>query len=232
MEKQKLEILVVEDNALHQEAARALLAEHNVTIVGTFDDAADRIYGPSALAIERGANPKGSYDVIITDLFFPQGRGDMMADKNMAKEEMPFGYAVAMMAMKEGVEYIAIASDANHHSHPMAYTLDFFLEGRNPQVMNIDVIGAGCSDVAVINTAYLEQAYRTPDGRIGTKEEIGEEGTVLKPSPGFDDDETIEVKGKIVPDDAEPVKNYKAILNMLMGKQKDINNLPKREIDY
>lgn len=222
-EQKKLEILVVEDNLLHQEGARVLLAQHNPQIVGTFDEAADLIIGGSRYSPNKGN--KQSYDAVLTDLFIPQGRGDCMADKSMAKQEMPLGYAVAMMALKEGTPYVAMISDANHHANPMAYSLDLFQDknGDN-EVINFDVIGKGCSRLAIIGGITPKNGeiiYRTPNGRIGTREEVGRKTKCTAPGSAFgedfDDEDPIEPLIE-VPEGSQVVKNYKAVLDLLIGE--------------
>jgi CheY-like chemotaxis protein len=140
----KIEILVVEDTPIHQESARILLAGHNVEIVGTYDEALDRVYGESCYAINK-SSPKKKYDVILTDMFFPQGRGDCVADKSQASVEQPFGYALAQIACMEGTPYVGIVSDANHHGNGIGYSMD----PLNEKVMNVNG-----SRYCVFNNSY------------------------------------------------------------------------------
>jgi CheY-like chemotaxis protein len=123
--KEKLDILVVEDNPLHQESARRLLADHNLTLVGTFDEAADFLNGSSNYAPKKIEQRK--YDAVLTDMFLPQGRGDCQRDRSQASVENPFGYPIALLACKKEVPYVAILSQVDHHSSPMAYSMDLFI---------------------------------------------------------------------------------------------------------
>ncbi len=109
----KLEILVVENTLKHQVAARKMLEKHNIRIVDTFDSAIDYLSGKN----------KEKYDVLLTDLFYTQGEGRMVS--NHVSGELPFGFPLALIALKEEIPFIGIVTDMNHHQHPLAYTFDF-----------------------------------------------------------------------------------------------------------
>jgi len=205
MEKKTLDVLVVEDTPIHQEAARAMLTDYNVTVVGTFDEASDLITGGSRYSPNR--DNKRVFDAVLTDMFYSQGRGDCMADKSAASQEMPFGYAVAMMALKEGTPYVGILSDVSHHENPIGYTLDMFMDGNKAEVMRF-------GDSRVVIAGCIEPAYKTPSGKIGALEEVGELKEI---------EEGIE--HLVVPEGSQDVKNYRALLEVLtdgfkMGKRK------------
>lgn len=118
-------ILVVEDTAKHQDAARALLEGHDVTIVDYFEAACDALGGGESIeSISRLATP---YDVLLTDLFYTQGReARMTGDHAAASEQQPFGIFLAQIAARLGIPYIGVVTDMNHHQHPLAYAFDFF----------------------------------------------------------------------------------------------------------
>jgi len=204
MDKQ-LDILVVEDKEEHQESARVLLAGHNVEIVGTFDEAADRICGTSRYAHKKSSEKK-SYAVVLTDMFLPQGRGDCLADKSQGKIEMPFGYCIALMACKEATPYVAIFSWGDHHKNGIAYGMEEFLDGTVQQVGNsrLAILGAG-------NYNIINFTYKTPDGRIGTLEEVGIKKT----------DRIMKREYFTEPKGSKFVKNWKAALDYVVsGKKK------------
>lgn len=196
---EKLDVLVVEDSPLHQEAARQLLNEHNLTLVGTFDEAAD--------VMRKG------YDAVLTDMFFTQGRGDCMADKSMGRLEMPFGYAVALMACREGVPNVAVVSDASHHANPIAYTMDF-LRNENHEAIIQQV---GNSKLAVINSPGLIKpiAYKTADGRIETDHLVDEYSIPM--GPGEPEVPTgRKIFSNKLPENAKVVKNWAAALDYVL----------------
>lgn len=115
-----MKILVVEDNPLHQEAARILLAEHDVTIVGSFVD----FY--KMVTPIRSSDPKdnkpaeldlASFDVVLTDVNLPSHHS----------AEAATGFVVALQVLAAGVKRVGIITDANHHrdSYGRAFDLDF-----------------------------------------------------------------------------------------------------------
>ncbi len=125
MIKDVYKILVVEDTFKHQDAASALLEGHDLTIVDCFEAACDALGGEgSRESISRLATP---YDVLLTDLFYPQGReARMTGDYAAASEQQPFGIFLAQVAARLGVPYIGVVTDMDHHKHPLAYAFDFF----------------------------------------------------------------------------------------------------------
>lgn len=135
MANEKLEVLVVEDNPIHQESAREQLGtEHNLTVVGSFDDAKDLLVG-EYVGSRQGWARKNTYDVVLTDLMLPQGRGECQRDRSRANEIQPFGYAIALIASKLGTKYVGVITDTNHHDDAMAYTIDFLGGVYSPMQM-------------------------------------------------------------------------------------------------
>ncbi len=124
MIKDVYKILVVEDTFKHQEAARALLEGHDLTIVDCFEAACDALGGEgSRESISRLATP---YDVLLTDLFYTQGpEARMVGDHAAASEQQPFGIFLVQIAARLGVPYIGVVTDMDHHKHPLAYAFDF-----------------------------------------------------------------------------------------------------------
>ncbi len=112
-ETEKLEILVVENTLKHQVAARKMLEKHNIRIADTFDSAIDYLSGKH----------KEKYDVLLTDLFYTQGEGRMVSKH--VSGELPFGFPLAFISLKEEIPFIGIVTDMNHHQNPLAYTFDF-----------------------------------------------------------------------------------------------------------
>jgi CheY-like chemotaxis protein len=161
-ENKPLEILVVEDQQHHQEAAKQLLKEHNVTIVSTYDEATNLLKIPN-ICDEGLVQP--SYDAVLTDMFLTQGEGRCLSPdrQHLASEQMPFGYPIALMACQKGVPYVVIVSDANHHSGPMAYSMDFFSNMFN-DVRTI--LQFGNTRLAIINREIKNSKYLNGNGKI------------------------------------------------------------------
>jgi len=124
-----MKILVVEDNAIHQEAARAQLSKGNdLTVVDKYEEAEKLIQDMS-------------FDAVLVDLMLPaSGRALRPEAKNLfAGKEMPIGIFLALLAAKNGAKFIAVLSDSSHHDHPASAALDFFnQEGcENPTIMMV-----------------------------------------------------------------------------------------------
>jgi len=111
-----LKILVVEDSHKHREAAKKQLAGHNVEIVVNFDDAVN-------VLTTRGHE----FDVVLTDMLMPKGGTSCMGEKGMEHlfVQAGYGFAIAWVAVSNGISHVAILSDASHHDHPMSWAMDF-----------------------------------------------------------------------------------------------------------
>jgi CheY-like chemotaxis protein len=216
MKDEKLEILVVEDTPKHQESARVLLVDHNTQIVGNFDSAIDAFK-------QRIENPaKITYDVVLTDMFFPQGRGEMQGDKSLAQIPQDLGTYLAMYAAQQGVPYVAICSDANHHDSTQTYAIkDLILKQKYEE----DTQGLVSEPMKIGEKTLLfnifGQAHKTPDGRIGTLEEVGDrveievgEDDYPGENPFMKDGKEYKIEHQI-PEGSEQVKNWAYVLEKM-----------------
>ena len=124
--KKQLDILVVEDTPKHQDAAKALLEGHNLTIADTFEKAAKYLTRYSCnSAIEPGPQ---HFDAVLTDLFFKTGNTECRDGYTI---EAAFGWPVALIAAQQGVKHIAMVTDVNHHQDPVVSAFDFFKAKKN-----------------------------------------------------------------------------------------------------
>jgi len=122
---EKLNILVIDDNTSHQQAAREQLAEHNLTIVGGFPEAM-RILGSHQRVLQGDQDYKyeGDFDVVLTDMEMPVERLKGL-DRDAVKDvSAPYGLVLALRAAQVGVKYIAMITDTNHHQGAMSNALD------------------------------------------------------------------------------------------------------------
>lgn len=112
----KLSILVVEDTFKHQQAARLQLADHDVTIVGSYAEGNQLIY-----------ENKGKWDVVLLDLMLPASMCSLGEQgKVLGGQIMPLGTILALLAIKNGCKCVAIVTDTNHHDHPASAAFDWF----------------------------------------------------------------------------------------------------------
>lgn len=141
----KLNILVIDDSVNHQQAARQVLgAEHNLTVVGSYDDA----LGPLAVKHDkekyeslcarykeqgvenyykraRAESELPYWDAVLCDLLMPAGR-EVQGREGLkyVGQEMPVGWSLAITAALRGAKYVAVVTDMNHHDHPASAMLD------------------------------------------------------------------------------------------------------------
>lgn len=118
-----MKILVFDDNPLHRKAAEVTLKGHELTIVGTYDEA------QAALVPKGGRAP--DFDVVLTDLMvFPSAQAQ--ADKlKFAREEMPLGTTIALLALYAGIKNVAVVTDTSHHEHPASAAFDCFRQNES-----------------------------------------------------------------------------------------------------
>jgi CheY-like chemotaxis protein len=110
-----MRILVIDDLSEQREHAKQALVGHEVMTANGWKD--------GAAAIE-----SGGWDAVLTDLSMP-GEGDGQGDgRQYVGQQTPYGFALAMLALKFGISKIAVVSngqaDANHHSHPIYWASD------------------------------------------------------------------------------------------------------------
>lgn len=122
---EKLNILVIEDNADHQQGAREQLAEHNLTIVGSFPEAMRILGSHSFVQIgKKGYEYEGNFDVVLTDMEMPVERLENLDRTTVKDISAPYGLVLALRAAQVGIKYVAMITDTNHHQGAMSNALD------------------------------------------------------------------------------------------------------------
>lgn len=138
---EKLNILVIEDSAVHQQAAREQLAEHNLTVVGSYDEGQEwltpygDLYCKKACEFRKaGMSDEDAsvqalklfrWDVVLIDLMLPASDQKLCSEyQHLAGQEMPLGTTLAFLALKRGVKRVAVVTDTNHHDNPASAALD------------------------------------------------------------------------------------------------------------
>lgn len=117
-----MKILIVDDKQPHRDSATELLGtDHDLTVVRTYGEA-------SKLLQEDG------FDVLLTDLFMPAESTTLSpAAFNLIGQEIPIGLILVLLAAQRDLPYIALATDTNHHRHPMSAALDLICPAYWPQ---------------------------------------------------------------------------------------------------
>ncbi|OGL72419.1 hypothetical protein A3D69_02400 [Candidatus Uhrbacteria bacterium RIFCSPHIGHO2_02_FULL_54_11] len=139
----KLRILVIEDSKIHQESARATLEGHIVVIAETFHDGMSWIVNGYSSA-KREQEGKTTFDVVLTDMMLPVDLGSLsMADRRKFPEGTlaPYGFSLALRAAQEGIPFVAMVSQGNHHADPVCHSLDYLggpsYQGH-PPILNVN----------------------------------------------------------------------------------------------
>jgi CheY-like chemotaxis protein len=137
-----MKILVIDDSHLHQASAQQTLQGHDFVIAKTHDEARTLLDGDR----DRSIAPQ-SFDVVLSDLLMPAGKKTQgPKGERYVGQEMPVGFALALLAVVRGAKYVAVVTDTGHHDHPASAMLDPFAsecphkydsEGKPPRfVMN------------------------------------------------------------------------------------------------
>lgn len=141
-----MKILVIDDSEAHRTAAMQLFADHDITVCGDHDAALELLeprydeerrktlskeYEASGMSwraafVKSLAETRLPYwDAVLCDLLMPAGRNAQgsVGFQHVGKE-MPVGWSLALVAVKSGAQFVAVATDMNHHNHPASAMLD------------------------------------------------------------------------------------------------------------
>jgi CheY-like chemotaxis protein len=152
----KLNILVLDDCEKNRRSAQALLGNHNLTVVGNYDDAQLLLQATinHEVASSFGLVPPKQkedwpfweqgiiklnqasrammvypkYDVVMTDLMMKPSHQAMHSKKHLPilTEEQPVGVFIALLALSNGVKNVGVLTDTDHHEHPASAAFDCF----------------------------------------------------------------------------------------------------------
>ncbi len=126
-----MKILVVEDNARNQQAAKEQLEGHELTIVDELTEA--------RFALERDME----FDVVLCDMELPESAtcgvvenhhftGDTSRRDTAAINE--YGFSIALLAIQRGVRRVAMVTSTFHHHSPMAYMAFLLMRGGTLEI--------------------------------------------------------------------------------------------------
>ncbi len=100
------------------DAAKQTLVGHELTLTETYDKAYELLEKPEGDA-------QLPFEVVLCDLLMPAGAEAQGAEgEKFIGQEMPVGFALALMAVLHGAKYVAVVTNQNHHQHPAAALLD------------------------------------------------------------------------------------------------------------
>lgn len=113
-----MKILVIDDTHMNLKAAKQTLEGHELTLAASYDEAYKLLEKPKG-------ETQPPFDVVLCDLLMPAGREQQGAKgEEYVGQEMPVGFALALMAVLQGAKYVAVVTNLNHHQHPAAAMLD------------------------------------------------------------------------------------------------------------
>lgn len=120
-----MKVLVIDDNVLNLDAAKAQLSsEHEVVTAGSYDEA-QALLGFKDFYTRTDSHP---FDVVLVDLLMPVSLQEMADQWRFAGQEMPVGIFLVLLAAKNGAKYVGMLTDSCHHTHPGSACLDAFQE--------------------------------------------------------------------------------------------------------
>jgi CheY-like chemotaxis protein len=112
-----MKILLVDDNIRHRRAGIAQLTAANHEVVAVCD------YGEARQRAK--AEP---FDMALLDLLMPAETTTLgpAAIRDHAGREIGVGFPMILVMALERVPLIVVATDMNHHNHPMSAIVDWF----------------------------------------------------------------------------------------------------------
>jgi len=110
-----MRILVIDDKPEQLEHAENALSQHTVATANGWNVGKELI-------------ERGGWDVVLTDLSMPAVEDGQSNALNVG-QPTPYGFPLALLALKAGVEKVAIVSNGNesgtnHHEHPIYWAAD------------------------------------------------------------------------------------------------------------
>lgn len=124
-----MRILLVDDNLRHRRAGKQQLEALGHEVVLTCD------YGEACKIAKNG------FDVALIDLLMPAEPTTLSptASAEWVGREIAIGFPLAIELASLGVKMIAVATDTNHHNHPMSAAVDWF-HGKELSVNDAKVL--------------------------------------------------------------------------------------------
>lgn len=107
-----MKILVIDDRDINQDSAATTLGGHEVTIIGSYDEAISVLV------------PECGYEVVLSDLMMPMSKETIIPGVYKNGELVPYGFILALRASAAGAKYVAVVTDTNHHNSAVSAAID------------------------------------------------------------------------------------------------------------
>jgi|SRR3989344_2316737 len=116
-----MRILLVDDNPRHRRSGKRELEKLGHDVVAVSD------YGEARKLAKKGE----TFDAALLDLLMPAEPTTLGPEgmKHLGRE-IGVGFPLLLILAHSGVEKIAVATDTNHHNHPMSAIVDWFGSDR------------------------------------------------------------------------------------------------------
>ena len=149
-----MKVLVIEDKEIHCLAATETLVGHEVTIVRSFDEAMEILeskvdreqmarllaeagfptapaYGPEYAAYSEARDKAAAqavipfpFEAVLTDMMMPMSQYTLDPRVFNYKEQVAYGFIIALRATLCGAKFVAMVTDTNHHMGAMSAAID------------------------------------------------------------------------------------------------------------
>jgi CheY-like chemotaxis protein len=146
-------ILLVDDNVRYRRAGKQELEKLGHDVVALSD------YGEARVLAE-----KENFDAALLDLLMPT-EPTTLGPKGLRHlgKEIGVGFPLLLALAHSNVNKIAVATDTNHHDHPMSAVVDWFgakspltVNGKKVLVMHASLHEDGTKDWASVLRALVE----------------------------------------------------------------------------
>ncbi len=113
-----MKVLVIEDKEIHCQAAIETLVGHEVTIVRSFDRAMEILTATAQSVIPF------PFEAVLTDMMMPMSQYTLDPRLFNYKEQVAYGFIIALRATLCGAKFVAMVTDTNHHMGAMSAAID------------------------------------------------------------------------------------------------------------
>lgn len=147
-----MRVLLIDDNLRHRRSGTKQLEALGHDVVALCD------YGEARQTAE-----KEHFDAALIDLLMPAEPTTLgqEACKEFVGREIAIGFPLALELSRRGIPQIAVATDTNHHAHPMSAAVDWFhgtaleVNGAKVRIMHAPLSADGTKNFEAILKALL-----------------------------------------------------------------------------
>ena len=91
----------------------------------------DEILQSAGLAAISKRHRRTRYDVVMTDMNMPMGSRLCLGRMCNPAVQVPYGFALVLLAVLAGAKFVAMITDSNHHKDAMSAALGHLHTGRS-----------------------------------------------------------------------------------------------------